>query len=295
MGVVKGALDHYGPRLQRSRGVRPLGSCLRHQHPRGDCAEQPLLLAHFRGSSNCCRTWVSIREELGTLPPNAHKDDRVSLEMRVRDCLDEGTICSILCLDHQLVLGYDDARFHPCPALGRPRRRHHARADELRLVARVRVWSTGDLLPVHARRTPPGVRCRRRRAWTSPSRPGGRARSSPRKGTASGPTPMATGSPASTQDTPASTATGGTRWSGASARERAGDYFQAIAALGIRRRRRSAARARVGRGLPGSRQAAVAGFRQDRGRCRQAADSSNKPGDLDARCTETHSLSRAHR
>lgn len=110
MGVVKGALDHYGHGCSEAEAFVLSGHAFAINIHGEICPSSPYCWRTFRFVELLQNLGLE-REELGTLPPDADKDDRTSLEMRVRDCLEEGTICSVLCLDHQLVLGHDDAGF----------------------------------------------------------------------------------------------------------------------------------------------------------------------------------------
>ena len=49
--------------------------------------------------------------EIGTLMPTADAAEKRRLEARVRAALEQGTVCSLLNLDHQLVLGRDNGGF----------------------------------------------------------------------------------------------------------------------------------------------------------------------------------------
>ena len=45
------------------------------------------------------------------LPAACTADERADLEAKVRQCIDDGAVCSLLSLDNQLLLGYDDEGF----------------------------------------------------------------------------------------------------------------------------------------------------------------------------------------
>ena len=51
-------------------------------------------------------------EEFGTLYPNHSESDARVLEDRIRAAIGSGAVCSVLNMDNQLILGYDDDCFH---------------------------------------------------------------------------------------------------------------------------------------------------------------------------------------
>ena len=119
MGVVKGALDHYGLGCSEAEAFVLSGHAFAINIHEELCPSSPYCWRTFRFVELLRNLGIEL-EELGALPPDADRDDKESLETRVRDCLDEGAICSVLSLDHQLVLGYDEAGFILAQPWGKP-------------------------------------------------------------------------------------------------------------------------------------------------------------------------------
>ena len=110
MGVVKGALDHYDIACTPGRAFVASGHAFVVNIHEELCPSGPYVW-------DCRRIFELLRnlglamEQLGMAMPNAAASEKAALEGKVRAALDDGAVCSLLNLDHQLVLGYDDAGF----------------------------------------------------------------------------------------------------------------------------------------------------------------------------------------
>ena len=63
------------------------------------------------GSSSCWRTWAWRCGTPARLTSTADPSRRAALEERLRGALDTGVVCSLLNMEHQLLLGYDGDGF----------------------------------------------------------------------------------------------------------------------------------------------------------------------------------------
>ena len=119
MGVVKGALDHYGLGCSEAEAFVLSGHAFVINIHEELCPSGPYCWRNFRFVELLRNLGLQL-EELDTVPPNAGRGDRERVEELVRDCLDQGVLCSVLNLDHQLLRGYDDAGFILAQPWGEP-------------------------------------------------------------------------------------------------------------------------------------------------------------------------------
>ena len=110
MGVVKGALDHYGIDCAPGKAFVESGHAfVMNIHPEL-CPSGPYVWDYRRFFELLRNLGLAIRQ-IGMAMSNADSDEKAALEAKVRAALDGGAVCSLLHLDNQLVLGYDDAGF----------------------------------------------------------------------------------------------------------------------------------------------------------------------------------------
>ena len=118
MGVVKGALDYYG--ISRTPGeafVLSGHAFLMNVHEEL-CPSGPYLWRHDRFFELLTNLGLAMRNA-GSLTPTADPARRAALEERLRGAIDAGVVCSLLNMEHQLLLGYDGDGFtlaQPCGA-----------------------------------------------------------------------------------------------------------------------------------------------------------------------------------
>ena len=110
MGVVKGALDYYG--ITRTPGeafVLSGYAFLMNVHEEL-CPSGPYLWRYDRFFERLANLGLAMRNA-GSLTPTADPARRAALEARLRGALDAGVVCSLLNMEHQLLLGYDGDGF----------------------------------------------------------------------------------------------------------------------------------------------------------------------------------------
>ena len=110
MGVVKGALDHYGLDCSPAEAFALGGHAFVINIHEELCPSGPYCWDGRRFFQLLGNLGLAA-ETLGMVMPNAAIDERTAMEDTVRRALDEGHVCSLLHLDNQLVLGYDDDGF----------------------------------------------------------------------------------------------------------------------------------------------------------------------------------------
>ena len=110
VGVVKGALDHYGIDTAAAETFVLSGHAFVINIHRELCPSGPYCWHH--DGFHALLPNLGIRmEELATCTPDDDAETRGRLEARVRNAMDRGSVCSVLNLDHQLLIGYDDTGF----------------------------------------------------------------------------------------------------------------------------------------------------------------------------------------
>ena len=113
MGVVKGALDHYGIDTSAGEAFVVSGHAFVINIHEELCPSGPYCW-NIETFSNLLGNLGLRMETLGMLLPAASTaDEKRALETKVREAMDEGAVCSLLHLDNQLLLGYDDTGFTP--------------------------------------------------------------------------------------------------------------------------------------------------------------------------------------
>ena len=110
VGVVKGALDYYGIDTAPAETFVLSGHAFAINIHEELCPSGPYCWDQGRFRDLLPNLGIRM-VELGRVMPTAGADDRQRLRERVRSELDDGKVCSVLNLDHQLVVGYDDTGF----------------------------------------------------------------------------------------------------------------------------------------------------------------------------------------
>ena len=110
MGVVKGALDHLGLKSSPAEAFVVSGHAFLINIHEELCPSGPYVWniePFMRLVGN-----LGLRMEcLGTAMPASAPAEKAALEGRVREAMDDGAVCSLMNLDNQLLLGYDDEGF----------------------------------------------------------------------------------------------------------------------------------------------------------------------------------------
>ena len=110
LGVAVGALYHYGNEVTPGEAFVLSGHAFAlNIHP--DLCPSAPYCWDYRGCVERLRNVGLETRELGTLMPTADAAAKRRLESRVREALEQGAVCSLLNLDHQLVLGRDEEGF----------------------------------------------------------------------------------------------------------------------------------------------------------------------------------------
>ena len=110
VGVVKGALDYYGIDTGPAETFALSGHAFAINIHEELCPSGPYCWDQNRFRDLLPNLGIRMAE-LGMVMPTAGAAEKEQLAARVRSELDDGNVCSVLSLDHQLVLGYDDAGF----------------------------------------------------------------------------------------------------------------------------------------------------------------------------------------
>ena len=110
MGVAKGALDHYGIDCTPGKAFVASGHAFVLNVHEELCPSGPYVW-HYQRCFELLRNLGLDFEPIGIALPNAAASEKTALEAKVRGALDAGAVCSLRNLDHQLVLGYDEAGF----------------------------------------------------------------------------------------------------------------------------------------------------------------------------------------
>ena len=118
MGVVKGALDHYGIDTSPGEAFVVSGHAFVINIHEELCPSGPYCW-NIETFSKLLSNLGLRMETLGMLLPAASTaEEKRALETKVREAMDEDAVCSLLHLDNQLLLGYDDAGFTPAQPWG---------------------------------------------------------------------------------------------------------------------------------------------------------------------------------
>ena len=110
VGVVEGALDYYGIDTAPAETFVLSGHAFVINIHEELCPSGPYCWNQDRFRDLLPNLGIRM-EELGMLTAASPAADKAGLEARVRAELDQGNVCSSVSLDHQLLLGYDDAGF----------------------------------------------------------------------------------------------------------------------------------------------------------------------------------------
>ena len=108
MGVVKGGLDHYGLGHTAAEAFVVSGHAFVINIHEELCPSGPYVW-NYETFMRLVRNLGLDMEPLGTLlAATSTADEKADLEGKVKSAMDEGAVCSLLNLDNQLLLGYDD-------------------------------------------------------------------------------------------------------------------------------------------------------------------------------------------
>ena len=111
MGVVKGALDHYGIDRSADEAFVVSGHAFVINIHEELCPSGPYCWNTETFARLLCNIGLH-REMIGMLlPATSTAEAKGALEAKVREAMDQGAVCALLGLDHQLLLGYDDEGF----------------------------------------------------------------------------------------------------------------------------------------------------------------------------------------
>ena len=106
MGVVKGALDHYGSDARPAEAFVLSGHAFVVNIHEELCPSAPYCWNSTRFFELLGNLGLGVRQ-LGMALPNAPDSEKAALEATVREALARGSVCSLLNLDNQLILGHD--------------------------------------------------------------------------------------------------------------------------------------------------------------------------------------------
>jgi hypothetical protein len=107
LGVVKGALDHFGIECRREAAFVHSGHAFVINIHDELCPSGPYVW-NYDGFFRLLGNVGLDARPLGTLTADADAADKAALESAVREALDDGAVCGLLNLENQVVLGYDD-------------------------------------------------------------------------------------------------------------------------------------------------------------------------------------------
>ena len=106
MGVVKGALDGFGLDVSTAEAFALSGHAFVINIHEELCPSGPYCWDFARFFERLPSLGIQV-SRLGMAAPNASAQEKAALEAAVRDALARGSVCSLLNLDNQLVLGED--------------------------------------------------------------------------------------------------------------------------------------------------------------------------------------------
>ena len=110
VGVLQGALDHYGIDSSPAKTFVFSGHAFVINIHEELCPSGPYCWHYDRFQELLPNLGIRM-DEIGTSMPTDQAVDRCRLETRVHNAIDAGEVCSVLNLDNQLLLGYDDTGF----------------------------------------------------------------------------------------------------------------------------------------------------------------------------------------
>ena len=115
LGVLAAAAEHYGMDIPVSTLYGASGHAFLTNVHRDLCPSGPYVWDHSRVFDLLRNVGLSV-SDIGFFTTESGADDRAALEARLKELLDDGTVCGVVNLDHQLILGYEHGRF----VLGQP-------------------------------------------------------------------------------------------------------------------------------------------------------------------------------
>ena len=110
MGVVKGALDHYGLDVRPGAAFVLSGHAFVINIHEELCPSAPYCWDGSRFFALLRNLGIEATQ-LGMALPDAPGSEKAALEAAVREALERGSVCSLLNLDNQLILGHDAEGF----------------------------------------------------------------------------------------------------------------------------------------------------------------------------------------
>ena len=110
MGVVKGVLDYYGIEVSSARVFGVSGHAFLINIHKVLCPSGPYCW-DTTGFLRLLRNLGLEMTDLGFFAPSSSHDERAAIEWKVRKLLDRGQPCSLLNLENQMIIGYDDDGF----------------------------------------------------------------------------------------------------------------------------------------------------------------------------------------
>ncbi len=110
MGVAKGALDYYGITRTPGEAFMLSGHAFLMNVHEELCPSGPYLWRYDRFFELLTNLGLAM-QNVGSLTPTADPGRRAALEERLRGAIDAGAVCSLLNMEHQLLLGYDGDGF----------------------------------------------------------------------------------------------------------------------------------------------------------------------------------------
>ena len=110
MGVVKGALDYHGTEVTAPAVFGASGHAFLINIHKELCPSGPYCW-NREAASPLLRNLGLEMTDLGFFSPRSSPKYRAAVERHLRDALDNGTPCSLVNLENQLIAGYDDDGF----------------------------------------------------------------------------------------------------------------------------------------------------------------------------------------
>lgn len=117
MGVLHAASEHYEMGLSTEEVFGATGHAFMMNVHEALCPSGPYVWDHapvYRLARN-----IGLQvADLGSVHGESSSEERRELEGRIRNCLDEGVLCGIVNMDHQLIRGYDARGLDLCEPWG---------------------------------------------------------------------------------------------------------------------------------------------------------------------------------
>ncbi len=115
LGVLAAAAEHYAMDVPVSTLYGASGHAFLTNVHRDLCPSGPYVWDHSRVFDLLRNIGLDVTD-IGFFTNDSGADEREALEARLQEHLDDGTVCGVVNLDHQLILGYEHGRF----VLGQP-------------------------------------------------------------------------------------------------------------------------------------------------------------------------------